>query len=207
MAFAPAYGETPFPGDELDALLMSARELLDVPVLRAAVYDLEQGVQDQVAERLFDLVINGDIVLDELLTDHFMRRVHLLLYGDIWDWVGTCRTQELNIGVVPEQIAVELRGSLENIRSRWHNTDDWTPHVLGIAVHAETVRIHPFTEGSGRSTRLLADLVFAAAQNSGAPSLFDWQLDKRRYIELLREYDVHRDPLDVSAFVGEAAFG
>ncbi|MGG7462886.1 hypothetical protein [Plantibacter sp. YIM 135347] len=30
---------------------------------------------------------------------------------------------------------------------------------------------------------------------------------KRRYIELLREYDVHRDPLDVSAFVGEAAFG
>ncbi|MFF5083844.1 Fic family protein [Actinoplanes sp. NPDC000266] len=38
-----------------------------------------------------------------------------------------------------------------------------TPRELGIAAHAEIVRIRPFADGNGRSTRLLADLVFIAA--------------------------------------------
>lgn len=41
MPLVPGYGETPVSGDELDALLPSARELLGAPITRAAVYDLE----------------------------------------------------------------------------------------------------------------------------------------------------------------------
>lgn len=44
---------------------------------------------------------------------------------------------ELNIGVAPTQIAVDLRTSLDTIRWRWQETDDWSPRVLGIAAHAE----------------------------------------------------------------------
>ena len=68
-------------------------------------------------------------------------------------------------------------------------------------VHAETVRIHPFVDGNGRTTRLLADLVFAAAQDPTVQQ-YDWDLDKPRYIELLRAFDVHRDVTDLAAFVG-----
>ena len=67
--------------------------------------------------------------------------------GDIWTWARRFRRRELNIGVAPKQIAVELRGSLDTIRHRWRHTDDWTPRELGVAVHAETVRIHPFVDG------------------------------------------------------------
>lgn len=83
----------------------------------------------------------------------------------------------------------------------WEHTDDWTPRQFGVAVHAELVRIHPFVDGDGRATRLLADLVFLAAQDAETPELYDWSLDKRRYIELLREYDRHRDPAPLAAFV------
>lgn len=62
-------------------------------------------------------------------------------------------------GVAPEQIAVDLRNALDSIQYRWNTTQDWTPRELGIAAHAELVRIHPFTDGNGRTTRLLADLV------------------------------------------------
>jgi fido (protein-threonine AMPylation protein) len=103
--------------------------------------------------------------------------------------------------------AVELRGSLDTIRYRWQHTNDWTPRHLGIAVHAETVRIHPFTDGNGRTTRLLADLVLAAAQDGDAPELFDWAVDKSRYIDLLRRYDAHRDVGELAAFVGTAPLG
>lgn len=56
-------------------------------------------------------------------------------------------------------------------------------------MHAETVRIHPFIDGNGRTTRLLADLVFLAAQGDESPEPYDWAVDKDRYIALLREYN------------------
>lgn len=69
------------------------------------------------------------------------------------------------------------------------------------------VRVHPFTDGNGRKTRLLADLVFAAAQDFETPDQYDWQLDKRRYIDLLRQYDGHRDPTELAIFIGTTPLG
>jgi fido (protein-threonine AMPylation protein) len=204
---SPGYGETPVPDDDLDFLLPSVRELLGEPVSKAAVYDLEQALQEEASEHLSTTVLDGALTLDELLSDHFVRELHGRLYGDIWSWAGVFRKRELNIGVAPEQIAVELRTSLENIQYRWKHTNDWTARELGMAVHAEAVRIHPFTDGNGRATRLLADLVFIAAQEGEVLEQYDWELDKRRYIALLREYDVHRDPRRLAAFIAVRPLG
>lgn len=184
MTVAPGHGETPVPDDELAWLLPDIRDLLEEPVTKAAVYDLEQAVQAQAAEQLTSAVLDGSLALDELLSDHFVRELHKKIYGDIWAWAGRFRKLELNIGVSPTQIAMDLRNSLETIRWRWEQTDDWSPRVLGIAVHADTVRIHPFADGNGRTTRLLADLVFVAAQGGEGLEQYDWNLDKRRYIQL-----------------------
>lgn len=207
MTLFPGYGETPLPEDELRSLAPSARELLGEPVTRAGIYDLEQAVQDDVAEELLTAAIEGDLGLDDLLVERFLRELHRRLYEDIWAWAGLFRRRELNIGVAPEQIVSELCGSLGTIRYRYQHTDDWTPRELGAVVHAEGVRIHPFTDGNGRATRLLADLVLVAAQDAALPELYDWELDKLRYIELLRQYDRHRDPRDLAAFVGVKALG
>lgn len=61
-------------------------------------------------------------------------------------------------------------------------------------MHAEAVRVRPSTDGNGRTTRLLADLVFTAAQDLLDPlQQYDCNVDKNRYIALLREYDRHRN--------------
>ena len=96
---------------------------------------------------------------------------------------------------------MELRNALDAIDYRWDHTDDWTHRQLGIVVHAETVRIHPFADGNGRTTRLLADLVFAAVQDPTEVQ-YEWDLDKTRYIELLRAYDQNPDVADLATFVG-----
>lgn len=77
------------------------------------------------------------------------------------------------------------------------HTDDWTGRQLGIVVHADLVRIHPFTDGNGRTTRLLADLVYATVQNP-TELQYDWELDKL----LLRGYDRDRDIAALAAFIG-----
>lgn len=201
MSLTPGYGETPVDGDELAALAPAAKDLLGSEVTKAAVYDLEQAVLEDTGEALLTSVLNGSLTTDDLLTDHFVRELHRRLYADIWLWAGSFRKRELNIGVAPENIAVELRNSIETIRYRWEHTEDWTPHQLGIAVHAETVRVHPFVDGNGRTTRLLGDLVFVATQATEDLEIYDWDLDKRRYIELLRDYDRHRDPSFLADFI------
>lgn len=200
MPLTPGYGETPLPHDELSALLPEAAVVLGAAVTRADVYDLEQALQVRLEDELMPAAIDGSLPLEELLTDYFVRDLHARMYGPIWEWAGKLRRWELNIGVAPEGIAVELRESLETIAYRWEHTEDWSAHELGIVVHADLVRIHPFVDGNGRATRFLADLVFAAAQDPTV-SRYDWDLNKPSYIELLRAYDRHRDVSELAAFV------
>jgi len=49
--------------------------------------------------------------------------------------------------------------------------------------------------------------VFIAAQDGEALEQYDWDLDKARYIALLREYDAHRDPRELAAFVSTRPLG
>ena len=201
MSLTPGYGQTPLPHDELVALLPEVVVVLGEPVTRASVYDLEQGLQDRVTDELMPAAIDGSLPLDEILSDYFVRDLHVRLFGPVWNWAGRWRRTEVNIGVAPERIAVELRNTLQSIAHRWDHTDDWTPRQLGIVVHAETVRIHPFADGNGCTTRFLADRVFAAVQDPTEVQ-YKWDLDKMRYIELLRTYDQNRDVADLAAFVG-----
>ena len=201
MPLEPGYGETPIPGDELAALVPHVIDTLAAPITRADIYDLESAVLQDVTETQLAAALDGSLTLDDLLNDYFLRDLHTQLYGDIWMWAGRWRQYEVNIGVAPEHIAVELRSAMGNIGYRWERAADWTPRELGVAVHAEAVRVHPFTDGNGRTTRLLADLVFIAAQDP-AELQYDWNIDKRGYIEHLREFDRHRNVADLAAFIG-----
>lgn len=157
MSFVPEYAETPLPFDELDSLLPAARAAMDEPITRAAVYDFEQAVEERVTEELLTAALSGELTLDELLADRFLRELHFRLYGEIWSWAGQYRRYLYNIGVDWPGIPEETRNPIETIRYRWKHTDDWTPRQLGIAAHADLVRIHPFADGNGRSTRLYAE--------------------------------------------------
>lgn len=169
---------------------------------KADVYAIEQDISDEAGIALLQEIFDGELRLSEMLDDHFVRRLHRTLYGDVWQWAGTYRLTEKSVGIDPAYIAVELRQSLDSIAYRWSHTNDWSPRELAIAVHAEVVRIHPFVDGNGRSTRLLADLVHTAAQGeSDSFFVYDWDVDKRAYIDLLRNYDVSRSSVALVAFI------
>jgi fido (protein-threonine AMPylation protein) len=78
----------------LAALLPDVVLMLGKPVTRAAVYDLEQGIQQQVAEELLTAAVEGELPPSELLTDYFLKDLHARLYGDVWTWAGKWRTYD-----------------------------------------------------------------------------------------------------------------
>jgi fido (protein-threonine AMPylation protein) len=202
MAFRPDYGETLLTEEEREALTDAARELLGDPIRKADLYDLEQLIQNEVADEYVARVVRGDLTASDLLTDHLVRELHRRLYAAVWEWGGRQRSRETNIGIAPERIAVETRNSLDNLRWQWEHRAGVTPRWLGIAAHAALVHIHPFVDGNGRVTRLIADLVFLAAQDDDGPVMaYDWAIDRKTYIRLLGEYDLTRDPAQLVDFI------
>lgn len=144
MPLEPGYGQTPIPGDELAALLRHVIDTLSAPITRADIYDLESAVLQDVTETQLAAAVDGSLTLDELLNEYFL---HTQLYGDIWTWAGRWRQREVNIGVAPEQIAVELRSAMGTIGYRWEHTTDWTP---ARARHRRACRDCPRTSVHGR---------------------------------------------------------
>lgn len=88
MALTPGYGDTPLADDELSALLPELVDVLDKPITRADIYDLEQGLQGQVVGELMPAALDGSLPLDELLSDSFIRDLHMQMFGRVWDWAA-----------------------------------------------------------------------------------------------------------------------
>lgn len=191
-SFDPGYSETEVSEEEREALTPFALQSLGEPVLKAALYDIEQTLQDRVASELVDQIRSGALGVSDILTDHFVRDIHRQLYGDLWEWGGRFRRLQTNIGVAPEQIAVQLRSEMDNLRYRLETVHDLAPETLALLTHVVVVRIHPFVDGNGRATRLLADLVLAAA-SAGTALRFNWNIDRMSYIAALVHYDDGRD--------------
>lgn len=94
----------------------------------------------------------------DLLTDDFARSLHRRMFGDVWAWAGTYRQTEKNLGVHPGRIHNDMAMAFDNIRY-WTENKTYPPDEIAIRLHHALVSIHPFPNGNGRHTRLMADLL------------------------------------------------
>lgn len=60
MVLEPDYGETLVSDEEVEALTPTAREILGDPIRKADLYDLEQQIQDEVADEWWANLLNWD---------------------------------------------------------------------------------------------------------------------------------------------------
>jgi Fic-DOC domain mobile mystery protein B len=85
----------------------------------------------------------------------WMKRLHKEMFGDVWQWAGTFRTADTNIGQPWRQIETSMHALQDDLRA-------WQSGVpLGeqaVLLHHRSVSIHPFKNGNGRWARLLANI-------------------------------------------------
>ncbi len=130
----------------------------------------------------------------DILADAFITQLHAKMFGDVWAWAGDFRRTERNIGVDPVRIPVELRMALDDARY-WVENKTYPPDEIAVRLHHRLVAIHPFPNGNGRTTRLIADLLAVRLEQEpftwGLVSLTDVSETRARYIAALRAADDH----------------
>jgi Fic-DOC domain mobile mystery protein B len=81
-------------------------------------------------------------------------RLHGEMFGDVWTWAGTLRRHDTNIGVPAIHVESQLYEFFKCLP--YWQSEPW--HMQAAMIHHRAVHIHPFTNGNGRWSRMLANI-------------------------------------------------
>jgi Fic-DOC domain mobile mystery protein B len=127
-------------------------------------------------------------------SEAFGRNLHRRMFGKVWRWAGTYRTSDKNLGVERWQIQSKLAEVYDNARY-WVEQKTFPPDEIAVRFHHALVFIHPFPNGNGRWSRMMADLLLV---QMGRPR-FTWGRSalrapdemRKAYIDALHAADAH----------------
>ena len=144
-------GATPIEGEDLEGL---------IPDFVATRADLNQVEFENITAALPWARASTFAGPEGILDYGFMLTLHRRMFGDVWSWAGTLRQRVTNIGVEPHLIPEQSKQLLDDAKF-WHAelssaTTSWRPGSTAAW------SVHPFPNGNGRCTRMMADLYLVA---------------------------------------------
>lgn len=178
--FAADDNSTPLTPDEKDGLK------LKWVTLRSELNELEtRNILD--AQKWLLLSPPKDV-----LNDSFLRKLHKKMFGEVWAWAGEYRTTERNIGVAPFQIPMKLMFLFDDVKF-WIENKTYPEIEIAVRFHHRLVQIHPFPNGNGRISRVMADLCMKQMGQAplywGDCNLTEISAVRKSYIDALRKAD------------------
>lgn len=130
----------------------------------------------------------------DVLDAEFAKSLHKRMFGDVWDWAGTYRVTERNIGIEAYRIANDTGMMFDDVRY-WRDHNRYPVDEIAVRLHHRLVAIHPFPNGNGRQARLMADLLVERLGGQsftwGGGAIGDMGELRARYIAALRAADEH----------------
>lgn len=185
-------GQTPLDPDEKVGLIPRHIET------KGALNDWEQQNILQATKWL------RSIKAPAVLYEDFCRELHRKMFNKTWKWAGTFRTSDKNIGCEWGLVSMKLNQLLGNARY-WVENETFPPDELAARFHHDLVWIHPFPNGNGRHSRMMADALLKqlgqkAFSWGGGGNLGSANEVRARYLAALRAADKN-DFTDLFAFV------
>jgi len=177
-------GQTPIDEDEKEGLLIptvtSQEELNEFEQL-----NIEKAIEYYLLRRKFKKEI--------ILTQEFILRVHKQMFGDVWKWAGTLRNSNKNIGVDRFQISIRLKQLIDNCIF-WIDHKTFSEEEIAIRFKHELVAIHIFSNGNGRHSRLMGDIIMKQVFKKpsftwGSKKLASNNDNRKLYIKSLKKAD------------------
>ncbi|MDZ4099100.1 MAG: mobile mystery protein B, partial [Methylophilaceae bacterium] len=122
----------------------------------------------------------------------YLKQLHEKMFDRTWSWAGTFRYSDKNIGVDWTQISPRIYDLLKDVE---YQIEHKSYEMVEIATrfHHRLVLIHPFPNGNGRHSRLMADLLLHRMGLErftwGRVNLVNQSDTRNEYITALQEAD------------------
>lgn len=120
-----------------------------------------------------------------------LKAIHRDMFGDVWEWAGTYRKSVTTIGIKPGLIPMRLAEFCREVNPWFETPPQLTFVEMAARIHHQLVSIHPFENGNGRFSRLIADRFLLAWKCPYPiwPDLNVEGLTRRDYIHTLKFAD------------------
>jgi len=92
-----------------------------------------------------------------LFTYEWLLALHKDMFSDVWDWAGKIRQVELSIGVKAYLVSTEIKKLVDDLEF-WEKNKSFDVIEIASRIHHRAVQIHPFLNGNGRWSRMLANI-------------------------------------------------
>lgn len=165
--------------------------------------ELDDFEQDNI-ETALKWSLKRAIPLEKILTIAFIKEVHRRMFSEVWEWAGTFRKTNKNIGIDKYLIEQQLQILLDDCRY-WIEHKTYSDDEIAIRFKYRLVSIHPFPNGNGRHSRLFTNILISHGLGKkvfswGIRNLADTDDRRSRYMKALHGADQgNMEPLLVFA--------
>jgi Fic-DOC domain mobile mystery protein B len=176
-------GQTPIDDDEREGLL------IHTITNRRELDEFEQlNIEDAV-----EWTIRKKNSIENILTENFVRELHRKMFGRTWRWAGEFRETNKNLGVDKLMIRVELKKLFDDCMY-WIDNQIFSPDEMAVRFSHRIVSVHPFPNGNGRHSRLMADVLINHGYRLpiftwGSATLTKSGEARKKYLAALKEAD------------------
>jgi len=149
-------GATPLDDDDVAGL---------IPTWVATRGDLDTAEQENILTAMvWAFTARRRWSAARILDRQTLADLHRRMFGEVWQWAGSWRQREANVGVSPRQVVTELENLLGDVQAQTADPARlaWPPDEVAVRFHHRLVLIHSFPNGNGRHARLAADLLVVA---------------------------------------------
>ena len=162
---------------------------------------------EQEVLNYFNVLNNLNKYSDKIITKNTILSVHKDLtknllknpeyegkFRDTRVFIGNLHTKKINY-IPPD--AYKVPGLIDELLDWLNNsTDEMYPVIIAGILHYELVRIHPFIDGNGRTSRLMATLILSIHKfNIDNYFTLDeyYNQDRQAYVDALKSADKNHD--------------
>ncbi len=181
--FTYLFGQTPLDEDEKLGLRLKS------VTTQAELDEFEQLNIEKALEWSFRLKISQF----DILSENFIKKLHKRMFGEVWNWAGSFRQTDKNIGIHWVKISVALKMLMDDVLF-WISNKTYPPDEIALRFKHRLVSIHCFPNGNGRHSRIMADIIRNKIFNK---DLFNWSASqnvkdkviRKQYIDSLKAAD------------------
>jgi len=166
-------GQTPLDEDEKEGLLIESI---------SSRGELDEFEQLNI-EKAIEWTISRKFVEKTILTEEFVKSLHIQMFGEVWSWAGQFRKSNKNIGIDWTIIGIELKKLLDDTEF-WIKNSSYNPDEIAIRFKHRLVIIHCFPNGNGRHSRMMADIIIESIFEM---EVFDWRYSSMVRADATRE--------------------